>query len=65
MKVIVDRFEEQFAVVELENGELVNIPKVLVQEAEEGDIIEIIINKKETEKQGNYIKNLVDNLFED
>ena len=48
LKVILDRFEEDFALVELENKEIVNIPRILVSEAEEGDIIEIRICKEET-----------------
>lgn len=65
MKVILDRYEEDYAVVELENGELVNIPKILLENAEEGDIIEIRVLKKETDERKNYLQGLADQLFED
>ena len=48
MKVIVDRFEGDYAVVEIAIGKCVNIPRVLVPDAKEGDIIKIEIEKKET-----------------
>lgn len=65
MKVILDRYEEDYAVVELKNGELVNIPKILLENAEEGDIIEIRVLKKETDERKNYLQGLADQLFED
>jgi phosphoribosylformylglycinamidine (FGAM) synthase PurS component len=64
MKVIVDRFEGDYAVVEIAIGKCVNIPRVLVPDAKEGDIIKIEIEKKETEKRKKYIKDLMNNVFE-
>lgn len=64
MKVILDRFEEDFALVELENKEIVNIPRILVSEAEEGDIIEIRICKEETRQRQEEIEKLANDLFE-
>lgn len=64
MKVIVDRFEEDYAVVEIAIGKCVNIPRVLVPDAKEGDIIKIEIEKKETEERKKYIKDLMNNVFE-
>lgn len=50
MRLIIDRFEEEFAVVELENKEMVNLPRSIFPiEAKEGDIIKIIIDEEETE----------------
>ena len=46
MEVIVDRFEGDYAVVEIAIGKCVNIPRVLVPDAKEGDIIKIEIEKK-------------------
>ena len=48
----------------LVNGKCVNIPRVLVPDAKEGDIIKIEIEKKETEKRKKYIKDLMNNVFE-
>lgn len=64
MKVILDRFEENFAVVELEDKQTVNIPKILVSEAEAGDIIEIRICKEETDERRKEIEILTKDLFE-
>lgn len=46
MKIIIDRFEEDIAVVELEDGELLNVPKILFADAREGDTVEINILKR-------------------
>ena len=64
MKVIVDRFEGDYAVVEIAIGKCVNIPRVLVPDAKEGYIIKIEIEKNETEKRKKYIKDLMNNVFE-
>ena len=64
LKVILDRFEEDFALVELENKEILNIPRILVSEAEEGDIIEIRICKEETRQRQEEIEKLANDLFE-
>ena len=63
-EVIVDRFEGDYAVVEIAIGKCVNIPRVLVPDAKEGDIIKIEIEKKETEERKKYIKDLMNNVFE-
>lgn len=42
MKVIIDRFEEDIAVVEL-NGEMLNVPRALFAEAQEGDAVELTV----------------------
>lgn len=64
MEVIVDRFEGDYAVVEVAIGKCVNIPRVLVPDAKEGDIIKIEIEKEETEERKKYIKDLMNNVFE-
>lgn len=65
MRVILDRYEGDYAVVELESGELVNMPRILAMNAEEGDIIELRILEKETDERKAYIQNLANQLFED
>jgi len=64
MKVTIDRFEGDFAVAELENRGFANIPKVLVPDAKEGDVIRIEIDKEETKIQKENIKQMMDSLFE-
>lgn len=63
MKVIIDRFENDQAIVEIEKGDFVSIPKILVPTAKEGDVISIEIDISETEKRKKNIKNLMDDLF--
>lgn len=65
MQVIIDRFEGNFAVVELPTGTFVDLPKELVPDAQEGDIIDITINHQATEAQAERIQKLMDELFED
>lgn len=63
MKVIIDRFEGEFAVVEIAKGSFANIPKLLVEGAKEGDVISIEIDRNETEARKKNIKNLMEDLF--
>ncbi|CDZ23914.1 hypothetical protein CCDG5_0785 [[Clostridium] cellulosi] len=66
MKYTIDRFEGNFAVVELENGKFADIPRIAIPaEAREGDIIEVTVNKSETEKRRNEIREMEENLFID
>lgn len=51
MKVIIDRIEGGFAVVELENGSHFNLPTGLLPEgAKEGSVIDISLDKAAEEK---------------
>lgn len=63
MRVIVDRFEGDYAKVELDEGVFYDIPKLLVPDAKEGDVIDIIINHEETEKLKSEVNNLINDLF--
>ncbi len=64
MKFIIDRFEEDMAVVELEDGEMVDIPRqVLPRDAEEGDVLVIFIDIDETEARRRRIEDKFRNLF--
>lgn len=66
MKFIIDRFEGEFAIVELENMEILDIPrKLLPQDAKEGDTINLIVDKMETENRRKRIQDKFDNLFSD
>lgn len=63
MKIIIDRFEGDFAVAEIEKGKFVNVPKILLEGAKEGDIVVITIDKSETEERSKKIDNLMNDLF--
>lgn len=63
MKVIIDRFEGEFAVVELEDKSFVNMSVKLVPEgAKEGDVLNIKIDNEETEKRRSRINVLLNGL---
>ena len=66
MKFIIDRFEGEFAIVELENKEMIDISiKLLPSEVKEGDTINITIDTIETENRRERIQNKFDSLFSD
>jgi hypothetical protein len=62
---IIDRFEGNFAIVELPDRTFINIPKIVLPEgAVEGDVVEIKIDKEETKAREVRIKDLSDELWE-
>ncbi|ACQ52702.1 DUF3006 domain-containing protein [Clostridium botulinum] len=67
MKGIIDRFEENFAVIELEDKKMINIDKnIIPKKAKEGDVINIegdIITLNEKERKR--LKKEIDKLTED
>ena len=64
MNVIIDRFEGDFAVVELENKKIANMPQQLIPiGAEEGTVLTITINNDETEKRRAGISRLIKDLW--
>lgn len=66
MKIIIDRFEGDHAVAELENGDKVTIFKVVLPPlADEGDVIRIEIDEEATERRRRRIEGLMDQLWED
>jgi Protein of unknown function (DUF3006) len=71
MKYIIDRFEDDLAVCEDENGKMVDIEKSkLPKNAEVGDVIilengHFRVDKEETDKRRKEIEDLMNELFED
>ena len=64
MRVIIDRFEERFAVVELPDGSMCNMPRQLVPDASEGDVIDISVNTDETLRRKTRIDEKLKRLFD-
>ncbi len=67
-KFIVDRFEENFAVLESENGGTVDVEKSLLPEAKEGDVIILEngmyrIDEDETAQRKAHIKEKMERLL--
>ena len=65
MKGIIDRFEGEYAVLEIGDGRHVDLPRALVPDAHEGDVVNITVDHEETERRRARIRQLVDELFED
>lgn len=66
MKYTIDRFEGLYAVIELEDGKLVNIPKEAIPaSAKEGDIIAVEIDTSATKQRREHIKKLMDEVWAD
>jgi flagellar basal body L-ring protein FlgH len=65
--LVLDRFEGEYALIEM-NRRIFHIPKVLLpKSAKEGDVItiQISVDKEATEKQKQSLNKLADGLFED
>ncbi|MCC8014048.1 MAG: DUF3006 domain-containing protein [Eubacterium sp.] len=64
MKVIIDRFENDFAVVELEDLTTVNVPRAIIPaDAKEGSVLSIRCDEEETEKRRRKLKSKMNALF--
>lgn len=64
MFVTIDRFEEDFAVVELPDETLIHVPRALFPHSGEGDIFLIQKDIEEMSKRKEKIKKLSDELFQ-
>ena len=65
MKVIIDRIEEKFAVAELPDGSFADIPRVLLPNGKEGDVVIIQIDRDETVKRTEKIQAMIQQVFEE
>jgi len=65
MKVIIDRFEGDYAVVELEDKTICTMPiKLLPEGAKEGSILKIEVDVESTENRKEKIQKLMDEMWE-
>ena len=63
-RLIIDRFEGNFAIVELADRSTTNIPKsILPPQAVEGDVIKIEVDSDETSKRKATAKKLMEELW--
>lgn len=66
MRLTVDRFEGDYAICELENGEFVDIPrKALPEGITEGSKLSIEVDETEQKDDQERIKNKMNHLFKD
>lgn len=64
LKVVIDRFEGEYALVEDENKNIINMPKCLVPvNAKEGSVIKIELDEDETKRRNEDAKSLFDSIF--
>ena len=68
-KFIIDRFEEEFAVLEKDEGGTVDVPRIKIPDAKEGDVILLengvyTIDEAETLKRKEIIAEKMKKLFE-
>lgn len=64
MKLVIDRFEENFAVVKCEDGNTYNLPRVLFHCCSEGDVLNLTFDEAETKKRKEDMKNLMNGLIQ-
>lgn len=65
MNVIIDRFEGNMAVVELPDGSFAALPRVLVPQAKQGDVVCISVDSDATARQKQAVEQLMNDLFSD
>ncbi len=64
MKLIVDRFESEYAVLLPESGTPVNIPRSLLADAREGDVYVLRYCRAESDARRKKLSRLGKGLFE-
>ena len=65
MKVVIDRFEGEYAVVEIDDGTFGRISKAVLPGAREGDVVSIEIDHGETQMRRERIQKLMDEVWND
>ena len=66
MKLIIDRFEGDFAVVELPDGQMIDCPKALLHDnAKEGSILNIVVDEAATNDKLQKVTERMNKLFKD
>ncbi len=66
MKFIIDRIEQDTAIVELESGEILSLPYALLRplQAKEGDVLRLSIDQEETAKRRERVSSLIKDIFQ-
>lgn len=65
MRVVIDRIENDRAVVELPDGQMMQLPAALFPHAAEGDVYTIEKDPSETDERRRRIENKMSKLFWD
>ena len=66
MRLIIDRIEEDTAIVELESGELFSLPYALLRplQAKEGDVFQLNIDQEQTAQRRERAAALLKDIFQ-
>lgn len=64
---IIDRLEGDWAIVETDSRETFNLPRILIPNAKEGDVIQIIVtvDQAATVKRHDEANKMLDNFFDE
>lgn len=66
MRIVIDRIEEEVAVVQKDDGSMINISKNLIPpEAKEGDVLCIMVDTQSTVDREQEITSLMEELWHD
>ena len=69
MQIIIDRFEGNYAIAEYTDKagieQFAKIERVLLPDVKEGDVVDLVVNRTETQVREDKIKKLMDDLFEE
>lgn len=66
MKVVIDRFEGDYAVVEISPGNFADLPvKLIPPEADEGSVLSITLDREETDIRRKKIDELMKTIWKD
>ncbi|HYH02434.1 MAG TPA: DUF3006 domain-containing protein [Bacillota bacterium] len=65
MKVVIDRFEAEYAVVEMPDGTTAVLSRTLLPQAKEGDVVEVVVSQAETGKRAKKISKLAAEVWAD
>lgn len=66
MRIVIDRFEGNIAVVELSSGKIIDCPRELLPEnSKEGTIINITVDEEATKERLNRVTEKMNRLFKD
>lgn len=63
MRIVIDRYEGEFAVCETDAGERYILPSALFEGAKEGSVFDISYNAEETERRSEKTRSLLHSLF--
>ena len=66
MRIIIDRIEGDFAIVELPNGQMIDCPRAMLPDnAKEGSILNITVDEEATNEKLQKVTERMNRLFRD